>query len=110
LSGREVSTGGNYYWIGGAVDKAVGSVVIPFVETPAKVKATFVPLSTGWHGFAFEYSPGPSYYAPTGPGETGPRNVGLTFTAMDKSEKPIESRYINLDTNTQRQFNVLPTR
>ena len=50
----KVSTGGNYYWIAGAVDKAVGSVVISLKETPAKVKATLVPLSTGWQGFAFE--------------------------------------------------------
>lgn len=107
----KVSTGGSYYWIGGAVDNAVVSVIISFSEkTPAKVKATLVPLSTGWQGFAFEYSPGPSFYASTGPGQTGPQNAGLTFTATDKSGKPIDSRYINLDSNTQRQVPVSPTR
>lgn len=106
----KVSTGGSYYWIGGAVDKAARSVVISFSETPAKVKATLVPLSGGWQGFAFEYSPGPSYYAPTGPGQTGPQNAGLTFTAIDISGKPVDSRYINLDTSRQRPVPVSPTR
>lgn len=105
----KVSTGGGYYWIGGAVDKAVGSVVISFAETPQTTTVTLVPLSTGWQGFAFEYSPGPFYYAPTGPGDTSPRNAGLTFTARDISGRPVDARYLNLDTNAQRKVSAPPT-
>lgn len=104
------STGGGYYWIGGAVDTTVGSVVISFSETPHTVTVTLVPLSTGWHGFAFEYSPGPSYYSPTGPSQTEPRPAGLTFTASDHSGKPINSRYLNLDTNAQHEVSAPRTR
>lgn len=105
----KASSGGRYYWIGGAVDKAVGSVVISFSEMPQTTTVTLVPLSDGWRGFAFEYSPGPSYYAPTGPRLTRPQNAGLTFTARNKSGKPVDSRYLNLDTDAQHKVST-PTK
>lgn len=76
----KVSSGGRYYWVGGAVGNDVRSVVISFSETPRTVTATLVPLSTDWQGFAFEYSPGPGYYAPSSRNAHGPQNAGLTFT------------------------------
>ena len=105
----KVSTGGGYYWISGAVDTSVGSVVISFVESPHPVKMILVPLSAGWRGFTFEYSPGPTYYAATGPGDIAPSNAGLTVTATNKLGKPLEARYLNLDTNEQRQVSATST-
>lgn len=107
----KLSSTGNYYWIGGAVDKAVRSVIVSFSETSQTITVTLVPLSTGWQGFAFEYSPGPSYYSsPTGHGRTPPLNAGLTFTATNKDGKAIDSRYINLDTGAQHTVSAPPTR
>ena len=105
----KVSTGGGYYWISGAVDNSVGSVVISFVESPDPVKMILVPLSAGWRGFTFEYSPGPTYYAATGPGDIASANAGLTVTAIDKLGKPLEARYVNLDTNKQRRVSAPST-
>ncbi len=106
----KVSTGGGYYWVGGAVDKTVGSVVVSFSETPDTIKVALVPLPAGWRGFAFEYSPGPFYYSPTGPGETPPRNAGLTFTATDTTGRPLDSRYLDLDTGAQHEATAPATR
>ena len=106
----KVSTGGGYYWVGGAVDKTVGSVVVSFSETPDTITVALVPLAAGWRGFAFEYSPGPFYYSPTGPGETPPRNAGLMFTATDTTGRTLDSRYLDLDTGAQHEATAPATR
>ena len=107
---EKVSSGGGYYWIGGAVDRTVRSVVISFSETSQTTTVALVPLGAGWRGFAFEYSPGPSYYAPTEPGVAPPQNAGLTFTATERSGVVIDSRYLNLDTDAQHEARTTPTR
>ena len=86
------------------------AVVISFLETSQTTTVTLVRLSAGWQGFAFEYSPGPFYYAPTAPGVPPPQNAGLTFSAADRSGKLIESRYINLDTDAQHEVDSPRTR
>ncbi|MEJ7648249.1 MAG: hypothetical protein WKF57_04220 [Nakamurella sp.] len=108
LDGK-VSSGGSYYWVAGAVDSTVASVVISFAETPQTVTVTLVPLATGWQGFAFEYSPGPFYYAPSSRNVRGPQNAGLTVTARDHAGNVVDSRYINLDNNEQREAGTQPT-
>ncbi|WP_353650854.1 hypothetical protein ABLG96_08145 [Nakamurella sp. A5-74] len=107
---RLVSTGGSYYWLAGAVDSSAATVVLSLSENPLPVTVTLVPLVHGWKGFAFLYSPGPGYYAPSSRNTRGPQNAGLTVTAKNSAGKIVDSRYINLDNNTQREVTTRSTR
>lgn len=97
INPTKVSTGGGYYWIAGAVDATVASVVLSFPETPTPSRVDLVPLTTGWRGFVFEYSPGPTLSAPPG-------DASVNVSALDKNGAAVDVRHIDLDTGTVRQI------
>lgn len=106
----KVSTGGGFYWVAGAVDGSVGSVVLSFSETSTTLTVPLVALSHGWQVFAAEYSPGPGYYAPSGADPRGARHASLTVTARDRSGTVVDRRSLDLDADTQQPALTGPTR
>jgi len=94
INPTKVSSGGGYYWIAGAVD---ASVVLSFPETPNPSRVDLVPLTTGWRGFVFEYSPGRTLSAPPG-------DASVNVSALDKNGAAVDVRHIDLDTGAVRQI------
>lgn len=99
----KVSSGGGYYWIGGAVDSTVTSVVLSFPATPTASPVELVSLTTDWRGFAFEYSPGPSPSAP-------PSDATVNVSAFDTNGSTVDARHIDLDTGAIRQIKPVADR
>jgi hypothetical protein len=94
--------GGGYYWIAGAVDDTVESVVLVFPDDNAfTTRVHLVPLTTGWRGFADAYSPGPVLSMSSAP-------VTANVIALDTKGRTVDARHINLNTGAVRQIKPLP--
>ncbi len=94
--------GGRYYWIVGAVDDTVESVVLAFPDDNAfTTRVHLVPLTTGWRVFADAYSPGPTLSMSSSP-------VTANVIALDTKGRTVDTRNINLNTGAVRQIKPLP--
>lgn len=93
--------GGGYYWIAGAVDDTVASVVLSFPDRPAPISVELVRLTAGWRGFADEYSPHPAM-------SMSAIDPTVTVIARGEDGATVDARHINLRTGAVSLANPAP--